>query len=495
MRAERTVARHSGLLVPLAGVVCACLSGLVAVAGTAGLQYVVAALVGVLLLVGAVRRPERVALITLCLLPLIGGLRRAISPTTSGLDPIVALPLLTVAVLALALGRGQRADTRLSRGVAAYAAMVLLGAFNPLQGPALLGPVAAALALTAPLWFLVGRRVLGQARDLFVFARAFSLVAFLVALYGLKQQFFGFSANEQAYVLSRAASYTALNLNGFIRPFSTLSSGAEYGHVCALGAVAALYGLRRWYLRLPVVAVLVTATFLAGSRGALLLLLLGLALQLAWRRRLPLVLTCASVPVAALLIVVVAQALPQADSAQAVADSGAQAVVNRTVSGLAHPFEEQTSTVGVHQDNLTRAFHDAAGRPLGSGTGSVSPATARFHVPSQSGEADVADLFVAYGYPGLLLFAYLVLSLLRTPVRRLPAVYRWAALAPLLMFNGWFVTAEYASNAVLWALLGALDLAVCGAATAGTFSPSGADAAAGTAVGPGARGVASARAR
>jgi hypothetical protein len=444
---------------PAAALAGALVGGFVVVRGSFGLQVVVAGLVSLIVLVGAARQPDKVALGVLLGLPLVGGLRRAISPTTSGLDPIVALPLVMAVLLGLLLFRRQAPGSLLGRCMLAYTIFIVVGALNPLQGSVLLGVLGAALAATAPLWFLVGRSILTTPGRLQQFGRYFALVAALVAAYGLKQQFLGLSGNEVAFAASRAQSYAALNVNGFIRPFSTLSSGAEYGHVCSLGAVAALTCFSRRLVRLPLVGLLATATFLAGSRGALLALLLGITLVFVWKFGLNPVVAGLAVPAVLTGVVLLAQTLPQASAGNARASSGAEAVVNRTISGIAHPFDENVSTLGLHQANTGGAMLDALDTPIGLGTGSVSPATSLFGIPSKSGEADVSDLFVAFGYPGLLLFFAFVYAFFKVPVRQLPAVYRWAAAAPVLVFNGWFVTGEYASNAVFWALVGALDVA------------------------------------
>ncbi len=409
---------------------------------------------------GVARAPRATCVAVLGLLPFLAGLRRLLAPTSSGLDPIVAIPLVAALLLTFVLFKRQPMATPLSRIMIAYAFLLVVEVANPLQGSLTVGGVGAGLSLTAVLWFYVGRATL-DAVWLQKLIRLYIATSLVVAAYGLKQQLWGFSANELTYIASRQHTYAALNLLGYTRPFSTLSSGAEYGHICAIGAVAAYLYLTRWQWRVPSVCLLASAAILSGTRSIVVLLAAGFVVSL-WRRRNWSVVW--AIPVVLIILAIGSYALrssPLADAPKR-PDYGnaASASLARTVSGLAHPFDRQQSTVTIHAQTLSQGLLVGLSNPLGLGPGAVSLAANISNEPRLvSGESDFTDRLIALGYPGGIFYLTVLFLFIRQGKRgnqNRDSVFTSVML--LVYFNSWFVTGEYAASALFWAVMGARDV-------------------------------------
>lgn len=415
----------------------------VAVLLTAGLVLVVA------------RRPATAALLALGAFPFLGVLRRLIAPTGGGADPLVALPFGLALALVLLTGGLARPASRLSRLVLALIFVIAVEAMNPLQGSPKVGLLGAALMATPLLWFVVGRRV-GNEQTLRRVAQVVIVVGLATTAYGAKQLFLGYAGFEKTWLQSHIDIYSAATVSGQFRPLSTFSSAAEFALFAGCAAAAAICYVRgpwRW----AVAAACAVGVFLVGSRGAILLVLLGLTFLIVGRRSRgfvrPLLVI---VPGVLLLPVLASQVTPPTGK------SAADAIVQHVLEGFSSPFNKKSSTATLHATNAVTALKIGATQPLGHGPGTVNQASVGSATTSLSGESDVTDVFVALGVAGLGLYLAVVVQVVVMTRRLLrrgragPALMLPPALA-LITAQNWFVGGLYSVTALMWFTLGCLD--------------------------------------
>lgn len=360
-----------------------------------------------LLLVGVGHQAPRQLLFALVVwLVVVGGFRRVFSELSPGgaADPLLLVgPVAMLTLLLTAFERGAFAwHTRLSRLVAAFSIVVLLGAVNPLQGGLLAG--ISGLIFFVPLaMFWVGRVYCDDATltRLLVLIGVLSLPA---AAYGLYQVFSGFPLWDQQWI--NGVNFASLSIEGAVRPFSMFSSSAEFGAFLGV-AVAIWFGLTARALLVPVmvvtVAFLVTAVVYQSSRGTLVMIVISVGIMLGARRRMPLSVSLAAG--AALLLL-----LPTIVAAAAPASYGGDAsskLVAHQVDGLSDPLDPDRSTATVHLDLLVSGVKSALTNPFGHGIASVTRAGAKFGGLSAGTEADPSNVAFALGLIGLVIYVLL----------------------------------------------------------------------------------------
>lgn len=411
-----------------------------------------------IILLLAARAPRAVVLGTLLFLPFAGILRRATNSYTTSLDPLAVIgPILAGGCLfVLAQSRPRRHSTALTGAVSAMAGLGLLEIVNPLQGGLGVGVVGAGLFVGPMVWFFVGQRI-GDEATLQMVTRALLVIVALAAVYGVKQTIFGFTGFEDRWVAARISSYAALDIGGKIRPFSTFSSGAEYSYFLVLGAVLLAAGQERRgrYLRRAGIVALLVACFYAGTRsifvtGVLSVITAGLVHRINHLGRA--LMLCAGIGVLGLALL---QFVPLSSD-----DSTAGEIRNRTLIGLARPFDREVSTLGLHLDSFGRGIQDGLRHPVGRGAGAVNSAGLKLGTGSISSEHDVPNVLIAYGWTGALLLIPLlshIYRLIRTCVQERRHDLIGPAMFVLALFGAWFVGELYAASALVWFFVGSLD--------------------------------------
>ena len=374
------------------------------------LRVLLAAVLLLVVVVAGMRapRPLLVAL-PLWLMPL-ALIRRLLTGISSGgqMDPLLLvgpLALIVLTVAAFDRGAGRR-PTLLSRLVLIYTGLVVLGAVNPLQGSLKAG-VTSLIFFVPLLAFWVGRGLVDDKllRKVLILIGVLGIPA---ALYGLNQTFGSFPSWDKNWIA--AQGYTALNVSGAIRPFSTFSNAAEYATFLSIAMVAWLrLGPKRWArpIGLAVVALLAVATFFEASRSPIVMLVGSLAVMVAAARRFPL--WAAALLGALLLIAIPATVAAIAPSATGTQQTSADATATSTltqhqVQGLSNPFDSSSSTAGFHIKLVITGVESAFTHPAGYGISSVTIAGAKFGGTNANTEADPSNAGTALGLPGLVVF-------------------------------------------------------------------------------------------
>jgi hypothetical protein len=388
----------------------------------------------------------------------LGLLRRLVGTIGPGgpLDPLllvgpVVLATLVVSTTARSRFRGQ---TPLAKLVLAMSALLVLSAFNPLQGGPLVGAAGLLFTLVPMLAFWIGRAAGddGLIRGVLKLYAGLSVVA---AAYGLYQTFVGFPPWDQHWAIH--GGYAALNVGGVIRAFGTSSSASEYAILVGVGLVAWFTLTPRRLLALPALGLLGCAIFYESSRGIIFGLVLTLVLLSAMRRRVPLSLALAAAAAAVIAVIWFAgRMLPATDDGHSTA-----ALTQHQLGGLADPLNPETSTLTLHLGYYWSGFVSAVTNPVGHGVGTISIASLKFGGAAQGTELDPSNMAVAVGLPGLALY----LGVAGTGFHRAykAAKLRGDRLAQcvfgvlVVMAFQWLNGGQYSVAILPWFLLGWLD--------------------------------------
>lgn len=403
-------------------------------------------------------------LVALCAwLAALGLVRRTLTGIEAAhtVDPLLLVgPIAFAALVAVAWAMGAfTRRTPLANAVLILSAIAILGAVNPLQGGVLTGAAGLLFVLVPTAGFWIGR-AFGR-RAVIVALATIAILSVPAAAYGLYQASHGFPSWDLRWIAT--SGYEALYVNGVVRPFSTFSAAAEYTFFLGSGIVIWLaFGLRwsRIALTLPVLALLATGVWLAGTRTVIVTLLAATAFMVAASRRWRLSGAIAGVVVAALALpVVVGIIAPAATSGRTTASTLAQ----HQISGISNPLDPRASTLAVHAGLVKDGVLSAFTAPLGHGAGSVNIAADRFGGSNRNTEGDPSNAAVAFGLPGLIAFVAVFALGLRTVYRVAARGRDPLALAALgiivVLFLHWLNGGQYAVAFLPWLMLGWADRA------------------------------------
>ena len=424
--------------------------------------------IGCILYMLLLRSPSWGVVSTLLYLCLLGGVRRWIVPALGliSADPLllVAPGLVVVYTLKMLLTRRIPADTRLARTLLWLLAIMFFQIFNPLQGGLNVGLAGALFTIVPILWYYFGRN-LGREAVLRRLLMASVAVAFLAALYGLYQTYFGLPTVEMEWVKLNKTSYNALYINDTsIRAFSFFTSAQEYMQFVSIGVVilwaAFLRGARLALIPIPLLA---AAIFLSGIRSAVVITLVACAIvwavqgrtAVAWGPRLALALVLASGGLFWSLQQV------QTDTY----DKHTQALISHQVKGLLNPADStnHASTAPLHAAMVLGGVVEGFKVPVGHGLGATTLAASKFNEESRNGstEADISDSFAALGFAGGLVYlcvVFLVLSSATQWWRATRSLTALACLGILVVHIGhWLHGGSYAATMVVWFIIGGME--------------------------------------
>ena len=451
----------------LASLVCICAFWFLLLSGQ--LNLICALMVGSLLALAAIRKPAAGAILTLAYLHLLGDIRRLADVATGvpGLDLLLLVgPALALMLALPALLRLQVRDN-LSKAMLWLTILMVLQIFNPAQGGIAVGFSGAMFYLVPVLWFWVGRRLASPLVIERLFYYAIFPIATAAAILGLYQNMVGFFPYEQAWINATINNYMALSLNGTVRAFGFSVSSAEYAtllELAAAGVIAAWFGTRRiWILAFPL---LLGAMLMASGRTVVIKLVFALAVVFTLKGqremkvgamvRLGVLLLGGLVGVSA----IASHYAPSGDSS-GVRQSATENAISHLSGGLAHPFDEKYSTVGIHQGMFTRAILQGFTSPLGRGLGASTGASAKFASSAEtySSEVDLSDMFMSLGAAGGLLYAFILITALKRAAiytRQTPRLVGLPLMAVLCATMGaWLIAGQYSTSALVFFLIGA----------------------------------------
>jgi hypothetical protein len=443
------------------------------------LNLLCALMIGSILILVLLRDKASAALLTLAYLHVLGDVRR-LADLTTGLPELDLLLLVgpgMAVLLALPILLRLQIKDALSKAMLLLTLLMAVEVLNPAQGGLAVGLSGALFYLVPVLWFWIGRRLASPVVVERLLYWVLFPLAVCAALLGFWQTLVGFFPYEQAWIDVTLKNYTALSLGGTTRAFGFSVSAAEYAtllEVAAAGVAAAFFTRKRlWALAFPL---LVAAMLLASGRSVVVKLILALAVIWVLRKQRPLttlgMLKLGSVALASLIGLSYLATMWVPQGGTSIKASATQESIAHLSGGLAHPFDERYSTVGIHQGMFIRGIGSSLTSPLGHGLGSTTGASSKFSESSDQfgSEIDISDMFIILGPVGGLLFIVIVVLTFRsalTYVRQTKLHVGLPVVAILTATVGsWLISGQYSTSALICFLIGALNYPQSGSAPA-----------------------------
>jgi hypothetical protein len=385
-----------------------------------GFRVALAAGVSALVLAIGLCAPRHLLYALVVWLASLGLVRRLVSEISppGEADALLLVGPVAIAVLLLVAAErdGPPRRTSLATAVLILTGLVVAGALNPLQGELLTGIAGLLFVLVPMLAFWVGRKLCDN-QTLTSVVKLTGVVAIPAALYGLAQVFVGFPPWDATWIRERgyeSLAVFAADVEGqAYRPFASFSAASEFSAFLGVATVIWL-GYRLMTQRAAVVvgvlALLAVTIVYVSARGVVLGVMTAVGLMFAAKRRLPLG--------AAFLVVVLFLAVPFTVGrviSGAVGGEGAGILVAHQLQGFSDPLDPETSTIPVHLAIIGEGIRSVAAEPLGVGVGAVTLAGGKFGDYARGTEADVSNVAVALGIPGLLAYlVFVVIAFART---------------------------------------------------------------------------------
>ena len=445
-------------------VIVALIGGL-AISLVAGTHVALALVILPIVVAVAFVSPQSLILLLVIWLLELGLVRRLIpGGSLSGIsgDPLLMIgPAVIFALFMRAVSAGaMRNRTGLASVVLGFNIIAILQAANPGQGSLMSGLGGLLFLLVPMLAFWVGRSLMTE--QLFRQIRwTVAILGFLNACYGISQQFSGFQSWDAKWVQTQG--YTALNVgNGVVRAFGSSSSAQEYAVTLAIGIVAWISLISevrpaiRIFMLAPVVP-MVLALYWESQRSALLLAIFGLGLMIGTRFKMRARWVAVAGVLAVFMLVFGARAIGSGGPAQA--GDAASTLSNHQIAGLADPTGSKSS-YNSHMNRTVKGITQGFTNPLGSGTGSVTLAGSKYSTVSKGTEMDPGNMAIAFGLPGVILYALgLILASQKVYRRGIEghhaAVFATGVLGAALF--QWFNGDLYGVCSLIWLSLGYVD--------------------------------------
>jgi hypothetical protein len=392
-----------------------------------------------------------------------GDIRRMVNSVYGwpAIDPLLLLVPVVATIFGLSVLLRDKVDTPISRLVLVLIGLMGLEIFNPLQGGLRVGLGGAFFYIPPLMFFWLGRR---YATPAFIERLLYQLVlpiAVLAAIAGYMQTFFGFAPWEQDWINRVAASYAALNVGGYIRPFAFFTSSAGYVTVLSIGSAIALAGIWLGHRRAALALVpLLPALVLSSERAPIVkLLVAGLvvwALQRGGGKGWYLRVSLAGFATAGLL----AFALPHFMHSHS--DSGqVNVLLTHQVGGLANPLNSKDSTLMLHLHYLGIGMLAGFTHPYGYGLGATTAAAGKFAGKGISTETDFGNMFASLGFVGGIIYLVIMVRVLWALISdwqlRRQRVSLMILTVLLVTLASWLIAGQYSSPLLLWLLIGATD--------------------------------------
>jgi hypothetical protein len=405
---------------------------------------------------------------TFIFLILLGDIRRIVdmmAPATSGLDLLLVVGPLIAVMKAVPLFFRMKLLDPISKAILVLMAMMFLEMFNPRQGSLLVGITGGMFFIVPILWFWIGRAFATERMAFVVIYRTFLPLGLLAGLLGVAQAYIGFLPWEENWALRLGG--IAL-INGRIRPFGFSTSVVEFAFTVLLASVAIIAGTfsgrKAYILLLPI---LIAATVMAGSRGAIVHLLFAGAMIWAVRGRgarnwLPRFIF-ALVIGAGLIFFSAKTATESGDTGPSIKMNTGQVGAAHVAAGLSNPLEAKSSTAGLHWQIFVLGIVKGFRYPIGTGIGAITLGAGKFlpgGATTGSSEVDISDVFITMGFFGGFLYLAIIVMIFRFAIvyaRHGPPIISFAFVGILsAMFGSWFALGNYSIGPLVWFCIGAL---------------------------------------
>lgn len=427
-------------------------------------HYLTAAVLAAFLIALALWSRPAGIVTTLAYLVLMGDYRRYAGflqgyPSSDPLLLVAPTAVFFLSALVFVDGRAKGAST-LGALVAMFSLLMAAEVFNPEQGGIAVGFAGALFYFIPMLWFWIGRAYGTGALTQQVLRWLIIPAAICTALLGIYQAFYGLLPFEAAWARDKADAFSALFVSQSVRPFGFFTSPAEHVRFLLIGSVITVaYWLRGRSLVIVILPLLFAAMFLGSSRGPVVMF--TLTTVTLWS-----VLSRSSalwVPRAVLAAAIAGSALAAGliGLQQARLDSRIEALVTHQVEGLLNPTDTEKSTAVGHIALAGEGLMEGVTSPAGKGLGATTIGASKFGSGAYSAEVDLANMFYSLGILGGALYLAVIVAAIVAAVSLWRARRDAVALAMLgtglCTLSAWLLGGEYAIDAILWFVLGAID--------------------------------------
>lgn len=428
-----------------------------------------AVVIAIPLLLLAVYDKQSAALWTLVYLILLGDIRRIVAAIAapSTFDPLLLIAPAVTSVLVFPLLFGLKLREPLSKVVLGLLLVMGLEVLNPKQGSLNIGLSGAFFYIIPVMWFWIGRSLGSVALVETIIFRVVLPLGIIAGIFGLCQSFIGFLPYQQAWIAAVGRTYTSLYVGSSVRAFGYSVSAAEYATLleCSIALIVAAYfaSRRLWMAAVPILA---TALLLSGGRGLTIKLVVVLCvLWIARKGRLNSVKLIGMAVLGGLALVslslIAGHFVGSADAEQR-GGSAAQDALMHQLGGLAHPFDKNYSSAGLHSTMVTTGLIEGFTSPLGHGLGATTFAAKKFDTDSDEGssELDFSDMFISLGLAGGLLYLGVAIFGMRAAFKYFRETRLSVGLPVLAILlatlGGWLIDGQYSTCSLVFFILGSV---------------------------------------
>ncbi|RXZ81476.1 hypothetical protein EBB07_14195 [Paenibacillaceae bacterium] len=413
----------------------------------------------------SIRKPRATIIGMFLFLPFMGLIRRFLIPYMgwATFDPLVVLVPSVLGLMGFVWyyrryfqGITELNDTIIFKLVRVLMIIHFIQIFNPLQGSLLTGLGGVIFYIIPLLWMFVSREHFDE-ELMKKFLGLLLFIGCLGALYGLKQIYLGYYPFEEMWI--RMAGYNSLNVGAVVRAVSTFTSSNEYAAFLVISLIIAIAYLLRGTMKLKVIAVLslpllLYALFMTSQRAPIFMVLATIMILLALnaRKGIGRVVTLLG---AGLLVILVYWGITNISHND-------NDLIAHQVNGLADPFNEEHSTLGLHLDLLVDGFVRGVIVPVGHGLGSTTLAASKLGGNGGSSEVDISNILISDGLIGGIIYLLLIYHIFRAAisyVRSSQKNYLAFSLLGILIasFGSWSIGGNYSTVAIIWICIGFLD--------------------------------------
>lgn len=412
----------------------------------------------------SIRKPVAVLYAVVVYLPFMGFIRRLLVPELgwSSFDPFVLLAPVTVLLLGsywfyhyFVLRDIQMTDTRLFKWIRWLILIDLLEMVNPLQHGITVG-LSGVIFYVVPLFWMVLSRFYFDLRIIRLIIVTVFVTGIILALYGLKQTYFGFYPFEQDWV--KITGYVALYVGSKLRALSTPDNPQEYAVYLSMAiAVGWVYVLRGRPLTKVIgllgISVMAFALFMESARGPIVLSTIAIAIASIMNARTARSRYVVSVIVSAIITVIFIQLghIPATST---------NPLISHQLQGLSHPLNQQDSSLVGHSQRMYGGIIDGIKMPIGRGLGSTTIAASKFNSVDVGTEVDISNTFLSDGIVGGVIYVLIILQSFLLALRNVKTEPKLALmmLGILIASIGqWLNGGLYSTSAITWIVIGCLD--------------------------------------
>ncbi|MFP7473332.1 hypothetical protein SFC55_20200 [Niallia taxi] len=404
---------------------------------------------------------ERIVIILIIYLALMGLIRRALIPVAgwSSFDPLLILgPSITV-VMALSLFWENKKSSLIvsPKPDNLMITLFVIGCIqmvNPLSGGLTSGLIASMYIIIPWLWYFLSFYKFKQENIGTIF-NVIEVIGTAIAGYGLYQTFYGILPFEQQWV--DITGYAALYLaEDTVRAIGTFPSAQEFVFftmITFMVGFSKLVTTKRYITHLPVVLITLLSIFFASSRTIIFFIALGILVVLVLSKKTILAkLITGIVAIAAFYFIW--SSLTHLNPAWF---GKAEPAVSHMIEGLIDPLAEDQTGIG-HIERFIDGLYSIFTNPIGHGIASITKAADKSaSAEAMSTEIDISNMIVAMGIGGIV-YSLVILTTLYKTIYLALLNRSTETLCTIGIFIGGFGTwingGFYTAPIVIWLLVG-----------------------------------------